>query len=119
MQAAARRMAAAGTGGRIIAITSVHEHQPRVGSAAYVAAKHGLGGLVKTMAPELGAEGITVNAVAPGEIATPLTGQEPEDQGKPPPPGTPHGRPGRPAEVPAVVAFLAPPAPPSVDGATA
>lgn len=34
IQAAAKRMVAAGTGGRIIAITSVHEHQPRVGSAA-------------------------------------------------------------------------------------
>src|SRR3546814_3491548 len=102
MQAAARRMAAAGTGGRIIAITSVHEHQPRVGSAAYVAAKHGLGGLVKTMAQELGAEGITVNAVAPGEIATPLTGQEPEDAEQTHRPGIPLGRPGRPAEIAAV-----------------
>ena len=40
--------------GRIIAVTSVHEHQPRVGSAAYDAAKHGLGGLIKTLALELG-----------------------------------------------------------------
>ncbi|MCR2826049.1 SDR family NAD(P)-dependent oxidoreductase, partial [Microbacterium sp. zg.Y909] len=60
MQWAARRMATAGRGGRIVAITSVHEHQPRVGSAAYVAAKHGLGGLVKTMAQELGDRQITV-----------------------------------------------------------
>lgn len=44
LQRAARHMVRAGTGGRLIAITSVHEHQPRVGSSAYDAAKHGLGG---------------------------------------------------------------------------
>jgi NAD(P)-dependent dehydrogenase (short-subunit alcohol dehydrogenase family) len=68
IQRAARRMIAAGRGGRIIAVTSVHEHQPRVGSSAYDAAKHGLGGLIKTAALELGQHGITCNAVAPGEI---------------------------------------------------
>ena len=75
IQRAARRMVAAGRGGRIIAVTSVHEHQPRVGSSAYDAAKHGLGGLIKTAALELGRHGITCNAVAPGEIATPMTGR--------------------------------------------
>jgi NAD(P)-dependent dehydrogenase (short-subunit alcohol dehydrogenase family) len=54
IQRAARRMVVAGHGGRLIAVTSVHEHQPRVGSAAYDAAKHGLGGLMKTLALELG-----------------------------------------------------------------
>jgi NAD(P)-dependent dehydrogenase (short-subunit alcohol dehydrogenase family) len=39
LQRAARRMVAAGRGGRIVNITSVHEHQPRVGAAAYGAAK--------------------------------------------------------------------------------
>src|SRR5919202_452999 len=62
IQRAAKRMVAAGNGGRIIAITSVHEHQPRVGSSAYDAAKHGLGGLVKTAALEPGRYGITGNA---------------------------------------------------------
>src|SRR5690349_20889252 len=79
LQAAARHMVEAGAGGRLIAVTSVHEHQPRTSSAAYVAAKHGLGGLLKTMAQELGEHGITVNAVAPGEIATPLNKMESED----------------------------------------
>jgi NAD(P)-dependent dehydrogenase (short-subunit alcohol dehydrogenase family) len=72
-------MVRAGGEGRIIAITSVHEHQPRVGSAAYDAAKHGLGGPIKTIALELGAHGITPNNVAPGETATPMTGQTDQD----------------------------------------
>ncbi|GAB2615051.1 hypothetical protein GCM10027269_84460 [Kribbella endophytica] len=43
-----------GRGGRLIAVTSVHEHQPRVGAAPYDAAKGGLGLLMKTLALELG-----------------------------------------------------------------
>jgi NAD(P)-dependent dehydrogenase (short-subunit alcohol dehydrogenase family) len=107
LQRAARQMVAAGHGGRIIAVTSVHEHQPRVGSSAYDAAKHGLGGLVKTAALELGHHGITVNAVAPGEIATPMTGQEDEDPHGKHRPGVPLGRPGDAREIAAVIAFLA------------
>src|SRR4051794_27416802 len=81
IQRAARRMVDAGTGGRIIAVTSVHEHQPRVGSSAYDAAKHGLGGLVKNIAPGVGEEGITAHSVGPRGIATPPAGA---DGGKPP-----------------------------------
>jgi NAD(P)-dependent dehydrogenase (short-subunit alcohol dehydrogenase family) len=47
-----------------------------IGSSAYDAAKHGLGGLVKSAALELAPHRITVNAVAPGEIATAMTGNE-------------------------------------------
>jgi NAD(P)-dependent dehydrogenase (short-subunit alcohol dehydrogenase family) len=47
-------MVKTGNGGRLIAVTSVHEHQPRVGSGPYDAAKHGIGGLIKTFALELG-----------------------------------------------------------------
>ena len=107
IQRAARRMVRAGRGGRIIAVTSVHEHQPRVGSSAYDAAKHGLGGLVKTAALELGSEGITVNSVAPGEIATPMTGQTDEDPQGTARPGIPLGRPGDAWEIASVIAFLA------------
>jgi len=118
LQRAARRMVAAGTGGRIIGVTSVHEHQPRVGSGAYDAAKHGLGGLLKTMALELGRDGITVNAVAPGEIATPMTGQADVDPTTVDRPGVPLGRPGDAREVAAVIAFLASPAAGYVTGAS-
>lgn len=107
LQRAARRMVSAGNGGRLIAVTSVHEHQPRVGSAAYDAAKHGLGGLVKTLALELGQHGITANCVAPGEIATPMTGQEDQNPHSEDRPGIPLGRPGDAREVAAVIAFLA------------
>ena len=102
LQRAARRMVSAGHGGRLIAVTSVHEHQPRVGSAAYDAAKHGLGGLMKTLALELGEYGITANCVAPGEIATPMTGQEDEDPHAKDRPGVPLGRPGDAREIAAV-----------------
>lgn len=64
-QRAARRMIAQGDGGRIVNITSVHEHQPRVGAAPYCAAEGGLGLLTQVMALELAEYGITVNAVAP------------------------------------------------------
>jgi NAD(P)-dependent dehydrogenase (short-subunit alcohol dehydrogenase family) len=118
IQRAAKRMVAAGRGGRIIAITSVHEHQPRVGSSAYDAAKHGLGGLIKTIALELGSAGITANAVAPGEIATPMTGMEDEDPHGVKRPGVPLGRPGEAREIADVVAFLASPASSYVTGAS-
>ncbi|HEX2072402.1 MAG TPA: SDR family oxidoreductase [Geodermatophilus sp.] len=120
LQRAARRMIEAGRGGRIINVTSVHEHQPRVGAAAYCAAKGGLGLLTKVAALELAEHGITVNAVAPGEITTPMTGQDDEDPTAPghERPGVPLGRPGDAREVAAVVAFLASPAAGYVTGAS-
>jgi NAD(P)-dependent dehydrogenase (short-subunit alcohol dehydrogenase family) len=109
MQKAARWMVEHRIAGRIIAITSVHEHVPLANSSSYVAAKHGLGGLVKNMALELAGNGITVNAVAPGEIATRMTGQEDRDPSLEQRRGIPLGRPGHAAEIAAAVSWLASP----------
>ncbi|MEU4039450.1 SDR family oxidoreductase [Streptomyces collinus] len=117
-QKAARHMIAQGGGGRIVNVTSVHEHQPRVGAAPYCAAKGGLGLLTQVMALELAEHGITVNAVAPGEIATPMTGQKDVDPHTQRRPGVPLGRPGDAREVAAVIAFLASPDASYVTGAS-
>jgi NAD(P)-dependent dehydrogenase (short-subunit alcohol dehydrogenase family) len=78
-QRAARRMIDQGRGGRIVNVTSVHEFIPLPGGANYCASKGGLGMLTKVLALELAEHGIRVNAVAPGEIATPMTGQHEDD----------------------------------------
>ncbi|MFD5214688.1 SDR family oxidoreductase [Microbacterium sp. NPDC058345] len=117
MQTAARRMVDAGSGGRLIAVTSVHAHQPRVGLGPYIAAKHALSGLIKTMAIELAEHDITANAVAPGEIATAASGRTSEDADRTHRPGVPLGRPGKAEEIAAVIAFLASPASSYVTGA--
>jgi NAD(P)-dependent dehydrogenase (short-subunit alcohol dehydrogenase family) len=108
-QAVARRMVAAGVAGRIVNVTSVHEHVPLEGSTPYVVAKHGLGGLTKSMALELAAHGITVNSVAPGEIATPMTGQEDDDPHAAQRPGVPLRRRGDAREVAELIAYLSSP----------
>src|SRR5215218_5611523 len=118
LRQAARRMVKAGQGGRLIAVTSVHEHQPRVGSGPYNAAKHGLGGLMKTFALELSRYGITANCVAPGEISTPMTAQEDVDPTKQERPGIPLRRPGDAREIAAVISFLAGPKAGYVTGAS-
>lgn len=108
-QRAARHMVQSGKGGRIINVTSVHEHVPLMGSSSYCAAKGGLGLLTKVMAAELGQYGITVNAIAPGEITTPMTDQEDVDPMTQKRPGYPLGRPGDAREVAALVVFLTTP----------
>ncbi|MDX6324411.1 MAG: hypothetical protein QOK15_765 [Nocardioidaceae bacterium] len=108
-QRAARRMTAAGRGGRIINVTSVHEHVPRFGAAAYCTAKAGLGMLTKCLALELGRDGILVSSVGPGEIATPMTGMDESEAYSEERPGNPVGRPGHVNEVASVIAFLASP----------
>ena len=106
-QRAAKRMLKQGRGGRIVNVTSVHELVPKSESAAYVAAKHGLGGLTKVMALELAEHGITVNNVAPGEIATPMTGNEDVDPRTVERDGIPAGRPGDAREIASLVVWLA------------
>ena len=71
-RAAARRMLAQGTGGRIVNVTSAVNVFAVPDLGAYAAAKGGIASLTKALALELAASGVTVNAVAPGAIETPL-----------------------------------------------
>ena len=71
MQAAIPGMTAAGWG-RIINIASAHGLVASAEKSAYVAAKHGLVGLTKVAAIELANTGVTVNAICPGWVLTPL-----------------------------------------------
>ena len=70
-RAAARRMVPAG-GGAIVNVTSVARSQGIPGLGAYVAAKGAIRALTTTLALEVAPHGVTVNAVAPGAIDTPL-----------------------------------------------
>ncbi|MFN4280847.1 3-oxoacyl-[acyl-carrier-protein] reductase [Thermosynechococcus sp.] len=90
--------------GRIINITSVAGQMGNPGQANYSAAKAGVIGFTKTVAKELASRGITVNAVAPGFIATEMTaGLKAEEILK----FIPLGRYGDPTEVAGMVRFLA------------
>jgi 3-oxoacyl-[acyl-carrier protein] reductase len=92
--------------GRIVNVSSVTG--PLVsnpGHAPYGAAKAGMDGMMRALAIEVAAEGITVNAVAPGWIATSTQSPEGDAGGA----NTPMRRAGRPEEVAAAVAFLASP----------
>jgi len=71
MQAVIPDMKARGRG-RIVNIASAHALVASPFKCAYVAAKHGLAGLTKTVALEVAEHGITVNAIAPGYVLTPL-----------------------------------------------
>ncbi len=90
--------------GRIINITSVAAQMGNPGQANYSAAKAGVIGFTKTVAKELSSRGITVNAVAPGFIATDMTSDlKSEEILK----FIPLGRYGQPEEVAGMIRFLA------------
>lgn len=68
--------------GRIINMASAHGLVASPFKSAYVAAKHGLVGLTKTLALEVAEEGITVNAICPGYVLTPLVAKQIPDTAK-------------------------------------
>ncbi|HEY3628288.1 MAG TPA: 3-oxoacyl-[acyl-carrier-protein] reductase [Terracidiphilus sp.] len=93
--------------GRIVNITSVVGETGQAGQVNYAASKAGLIGMTRALAREVGSRGITVNAVAPGYIETPMTAVLDQKQRDAMVAGIPLGRPGTDAEIAQCVAFLA------------
>lgn len=93
--------------GRVIGIASASGVAGQIGQTHYSAAKGGLIAFLKALAKETASFGVTVNAVAPGFIATELLSRMPSAKLDEALRGVPLGRVGRPEEVAAAVAFLA------------
>jgi len=94
--------------GRIISISSINGQKGQFGQANYSAAKAGVFGFTKAVAQENAAKGITVNAIAPGYIATEMVKAVPEEVLKTKIlPLIPTGRLGEPEEIARCVVFLA------------
>jgi 3-oxoacyl-[acyl-carrier protein] reductase len=93
--------------GRIINVTSVVAETGNSGQANYVAAKAGLIGLTRAIAVEVASRNITVNAVAPGFIVSPMTDPLSENMKQELLARIPLGRMGQDAEVAAAIVFLA------------
>jgi 3-oxoacyl-[acyl-carrier protein] reductase len=93
--------------GRVINISSVVGRTGQAGQVNYAASKAGLIGLTRSMAREVASRGITVNAVAPGYIETPMTAVLNDEQRTRMMAEIPLGRAGTDAEIAQCVAFLA------------
>jgi 3-oxoacyl-[acyl-carrier protein] reductase len=93
--------------GRIVNITSVVGRTGQAGQVNYAASKAGLIGLTRAMAREVASRGITVNAVAPGYIETPMTAVLDEKQRAAMIAAIPLGRPGTDLNIAQAVKFLA------------
>ncbi|ASY72022.1 2-R-hydroxypropyl-CoM dehydrogenase [Sinorhizobium fredii USDA 205] len=106
-QAAMPGMVAQGFG-RIVLVGSIAGRAlPKIAGTAYVASKAALAGLARSLVARYAAEGITVNVVAPGRIATEMAGPRDSAVNRAAVARIPAGRLGEPAEVAAVICFLA------------
>ena len=92
--------------GRIVNISSLNGEKGQFGQANYSAAKAGIYGFTKAIAQEGARKGVTVNAVSPGYIDTPMVRQVPENVLNAIVDGIPVGRLGQPEEIARAVAFL-------------
>ena len=104
--------------GRIINISSVVARMGNAGQTNYAAAKAGMEGFTRALAQEVGARGITVNAVAPGFIVTDMTADLAEEHTQAMKERTALGRLGTPDDVAHAVSFLASDAASYVTGET-
>src|SRR4051794_23981978 len=102
--------------GRIVVVSSGAARDGLPGQVAYSASKAGLGGVIRPIAAENAARGITANAVLPGMVATEGVLGMPEDVRERALAAAPAGRFVEPDEVAALVAFLASPAAASITG---
>jgi 3-oxoacyl-[acyl-carrier protein] reductase len=93
--------------GRIVNIASVVGQAGSAGQANYAASKAGLIGLTKSLAQEMASRNITVNAIAPGYIATDMTSVLPDDVKEKILASVPLARMGKPEDIAAAVKFLA------------
>lgn len=93
--------------GRIVNVSSVVGRTGQAGQVNYASSKAGLIGLTRSLAREVASRGITVNAVAPGYIETPMTAVLDEKQREAMMAQIPLGRPGTDMEIAQSVAFLA------------